>query len=233
MSEPAPTVHSPAVDTTQASATTTRASLPAERFALAELFGRLPDATVECESAVANPSDHALLAIRTEGCEHEIDAALHSDPAIASVERFGKRPNEWRYRITWEGRPRQLIQRLVTAGVTLLDCRGRDGEWNLQLLVPDRDGIAEIYDVLTDLECDADCRSVAVVDGTLTSTGMSPLHYETLTTALELGYYRIPRDITSSELAAELDVSHQALSERFRRAHRSLIETEFLTTDET
>ena len=232
MSEPAPTAHSPTPDPTRAAATTTRASLPADRFALAELFERLPDATVECESAVANPSDHALLVIRTERCEHEIDAALRSDSSVASVECFGKRPNEWRYRITWEGRPRQLIQRLVRAGVTLLDCRGRGGKWDLRLLAPDRDGIAGIYDILTDLECNADCRSVAVADGTPESSGMSPLHHETLTTARELGYYSIPRDITSSELAGELGVTHQALSERFRRAHRSLIETELPTTTE-
>ena len=48
MSEPAPTAHSPTPDPTRAAATTTRASLPADRFALAELFERLPDATVEC-----------------------------------------------------------------------------------------------------------------------------------------------------------------------------------------
>ena len=83
------------------------------------------------------------------------------------------------------------MQRLATAGVALLDCQGRDGEWDLKLLASDREGIAKIYDILTDLDCNADCRRVAVADEAPEPTGMSPLHYETLTTALERGYYNI------------------------------------------
>ena len=51
-------------------------------------------------------------------------------------------------------------------------------------------------------------------------------------TAFEAGYYNIPRDVTSEELAAELDVSHQALSERFRRGHKQLVGQHFITNAE-
>ncbi len=44
----------------------------------------------------------------------------------------------------------------------------------------------------------------------------------TLEVALELGYFETPRDITLKELAAELDITHQALSERLRRATAAL-----------
>ncbi len=42
--------------------------------------------------------------------------------------------------------------------------------------------------------------------------------------AKEMGYYDVPRGISLSELADELGVSHQALSERLRRGHGRLID---------
>ncbi len=49
--------------------------------------------------------------------------------------------------------------------------------------------------------------------------------YETLWTAMERGYYRIPRNVTRKGFAAELGISHPTVSERLRRGHRSLVET--------
>lgn len=55
--------------------------------------------------------------------------------------------------------------------------------------------------------------------------GLSDVQAETLLTALERGYYSVPREVNLEELAAPLDVSHQAVSERLRRGVGSLIET--------
>lgn len=53
--------------------------------------------------------------------------------------------------------------------------------------------------------------------------GLSDLQTETLLTALDQGYYAVPRQINLEELAKPLDVSHQAVSERLRRGVSSLI----------
>jgi predicted DNA binding protein len=54
--------------------------------------------------------------------------------------------------------------------------------------------------------------------------GLTEQQEATLKSAYEHGYYSIPREQTLSESAEALDVSHQALSERLRRSHRSLVE---------
>ncbi|WP_323172549.1 helix-turn-helix domain-containing protein [Natrialba sp. PRR66] len=46
---------------------------------------------------------------------------------------------------------------------------------------------------------------------------------EALLTALERGYFEVPRTVTLSELAAELDISDQALSARLRRGQANLL----------
>jgi hypothetical protein len=45
-----------------------------------------------------------------------------------------------------------------------------------------------------------------------------------MVTAFNAGYYTVPREITLSDLAGEMDVSHQSLSERLRRGHYTRIE---------
>lgn len=54
---------------------------------------------------------------------------------------------------------------------------------------------------------------------------LTELQAETLLTAFERGFYSVPRRNNLDELAAQLGVSHQALSERLRRGVGSLIET--------
>jgi predicted DNA binding protein len=43
--------------------------------------------------------------------------------------------------------------------------------------------------------------------------------------AYERGFFDIPRRATAADLAAELDVSRQAVSERLRRGYAALVET--------
>lgn len=235
MPEPIHPVSTPTPPTPSAttSTSTARFVLPAEGFTLAALFERVPDARVECESAVANPDDHALLVVETDERKHDIDAALRSDSDVAAVECFGERADGWTYRVTWKGRPRQLIQRLVAAGVSLVSVQGRSGEWKLRLLASDRDGIARAHEIMKDLDCAADCRNVSTIDGECSrGSGLTAKQREALVRAFEMGYYNVPRDATATDLADDLGISHQALSERFRRAYHQLVEPELVVNEE-
>jgi predicted DNA binding protein len=217
----APTPKTPSTTT---DASTARFELPAAGFALVELFESLPDVTVELEPAVANPDDHALLVVEADA-HRAVDAALRSSPSVAAVERFGHEQHQARYRVTWDGHARRVIRRLVAEGVTLTGLHGASGRWKLRVLAPDRAAIARAYDALEDLGCDPNCRSITTFgDEWAHSAGVTDKQYQALTRAFELGYYDIPRDVTTGELATDLGISHQALSERFRRAHKGLIE---------
>ena len=214
----------PQTSSTVADANTARFELPAAGFALVELFERVPDATVELEPAVANPDDHALLMIEADAYR-AVDAALRSSPSVAAVERFERKERRSRYRVTWEGHARRVLRGLLAEGVTLTDLHGASGRWKLRVLAPDRAATARAYDALEDLGCDPNCRSITTLkNGWGNHPGISDKQHKALTRAFELGYYDIPRGVTTEELGADLGISHQALSERFRRAHKGLIE---------
>ena len=214
----------PQTSSTVADANTARFELPAAGFALVELFERVPDAAVKLEPAVANPDDHALLMIEADAYR-AVDAALRSSPSVAAVERFERKERRSRYRVTWGGHARRVLRGLLAESVTLTDLHGASGRWKFRIMAPDRAAISRAYEVLEDLGCAPNCRSITTFgDGWANHPGVSDKQHKALARAFELGYYDIPRGVTMEELAADLGISHQALSERFRRAHKGLIE---------
>jgi predicted DNA binding protein len=58
--------------------------------------------------------------------------------------------------------------------------------------------------------------------------GLTEEQQEALVESYEHGYYEVPRDLDASALAERLDISHQALSERLRRATGALVEDALL-----
>lgn len=214
-------------------ASTARVTLPATGFALGELFERVPDVRVELEPAIATAADHALLVVHTDDTERDaVETGIESSRDVAAVEYLTEREDGWAYRVTWKGRPHDFVQRLVAADITILSMRGQGGQWKCRLLTANREGIAQAYDIMDDLDCEAECRSISTVDGESNRSGLTDEQREALIAAFEAGYYEIPRNVTADELADELGISHQALSERFRRAYQHMVEDE-LVVDET
>lgn len=226
-SRPAPPKHG-----TSADPSTARFELPAEEFGLAGLFEQVPDARVEIDPLVASPADQALIVIHSDGSRQVVDAALRSDPTVGAVEYFTKRADEWIYQITWQSRPRQLIQCLVDVGVSVLSIQGQTGQWNLRLLSSDRDGIAQAHDALEDLGCAVEWLTISTLDGDVGRSTLTDDQHEAVVAGSKEGFYNIPRDITLEDLAADLDVSHQALSERLRRAHGELVDRTLIADTE-
>lgn len=225
MTDSAHTVRPPTPDVSTTTSTA-RFDLPAGAFAFADLFERVPDARAELDPTIANPADHALVVVHADADKRTVDGAIRADTGVAAVERFGERADGWTYRVTWEGRPHRLIRRLVTDGVTVLSVRGRDGRWRLRVLAPDRAGIRRASDTFAELDCAADCRSVSGFTGEPARSRLTDEQREALRTASEAGYYDVPRDATMGDVSERLDISHQTLSERFRRAHEKLVANE-------
>ncbi|WP_368276914.1 helix-turn-helix domain-containing protein [Halocatena pleomorpha] len=62
-----------------------------------------------------------------------------------------------------------------------------------------------------------------VDDEQSTLYGLTSAQHRALTQADNMGYFKVPRDVGLETVAETLDISHQALSERLRRAHQTLI----------
>ena len=161
-----------------------------------------------------------------------IESALQTDPAVTDVECIAERTEGWIYRLRWDGRARHLMQQLVAEDTMLLAAHGQENQWNLRILTPDRNMLSEVFANLKDLNYNVDCLSITSYDGGDSAhSELTDEQREALTMAYKTGYYNIPQDITAEELAEQLDISHQALSERLHRAYEQLVGDRFIIDD--
>jgi predicted DNA binding protein len=200
--------------------------LPAADTVLATTFERAPGATFELESSVSKTRP----SLWVSGVDGETaDAAFEADSSVEAAELLVETGSRLLYDVTFaEGTgANRLWDDLLANGGSLLEARASDGWWQVTVRYRDRDTLCDAYDRLIERGINADLRRVTdVTDATGHETRLTPEQQEALEAALEHGYFEIPRAVSMEELADELGISHQALSERFRRAYETLVDAE-------
>jgi hypothetical protein len=137
--------------TTQATRATM--DLPATDVALAQTFEDIPGVRVEVERTIAGPDNDAVVAIHASGCDHDtITTALDADRDIISYTILTDLADGWLFQIEWADQVCQHFQQLVAEEATLQAMVGHDGQWTIQVLVPDREVLARVYERYEDAD---------------------------------------------------------------------------------
>lgn len=207
-------------------ATLATAVLPRDEFVLSETLATVPEAAFECEKIAETGRDTfmPLVWARASDLDH-LDDAVRNDPTTENVELLSAFADEHLYRMEWVDRV-ELVVRIVASQGTILDARTDDGQWVLRVLYASSEGLHDTETYCEDRDVQFTVRAIHEMDGDPSGRyGLTEEQYEALTTACERGYYSVPREVELEEFADELEITHQALSERLRRA------VEALTTD--
>lgn len=207
-----------------------RGTVPADEFALGHALQRVPDLEIECERIVQS-GEHSILPllwVRASDVD-AVEAALDEDPTVDRVQCLSAFEEEHLYRMEWVDRVHLLLQMITNGDATILDAHGRDGHWQLRALYPDRSDFSRTHEFVADHGLTFDVDSIREMDGDPAGRfGLTDDQHEALVAAARRGYYDVPRSVTLEELADELSVSHQALSEQLRRGTGSLMEDTLL-----
>lgn len=207
-------------------ATVAEIELDAAEFALQETLTALDDVEFEVERVVAHDQDHVMPYVWISGADRDaIETALQDDPSVEDVELLSEQDTRWLYQMSWVGHIRSLVQILVEEESTILTAFGKDSRWDLRILFPDRDALSRTYEFCQDAGLEINLRRIYDHDNARAGQyDLTEKQEEALMAAYEHGFFDIPRDITLEALADELDVSHQALSERLRRGYHNMVE---------
>ncbi|WP_049926843.1 helix-turn-helix domain-containing protein [Halopiger goleimassiliensis] len=203
-------------------------TLPTEEFALAATKERLPDLELRVESVVAEGPVRTMPLVWFSNVDpDELEAALEADPTVDEYLRLleSSDDDEWFYRLQYGEDVASVCQLIYEHEGTVLDAQVSDGQWTVRLLFPEREGLSDAVDAIEDRGVRVDVRRMvdAGADEDLeTAAALTEPQQEAIAEAYRQGYYDVPREISLEELANELDISHQALSERLRRANRVL-----------
>jgi predicted DNA binding protein len=206
--------------------TLVKASVPADQFALADTFDLVPAVTFDAVRLVSQDADQVVPLLWINDAEpSKVREALELDETTTEVEVVSQRNHSSLFRMRWTAKVQFLTRVLVDEGGSIVSARGTRDGWVFWVLFPERETISTTYDACDGY--DVCIERIQSLDGVPSLGGLhlTDTQFKTVKAAVDSGYYRIPRDTTLEELATDLDVSHQALSERLRRGHRALIES--------
>lgn len=200
--------------------------LDPEAVALRETFERLPDLTLEVERIAAHGTESTMPCLWTTGVDFQaLDETLDADASVAGIIEAEAFPREKYYQIDWS----EVVERRVDAFIdheaaVLAAAADADG-WRLRFRFVTREQFDAFRTFLAERDYSFSLLDLVEPDAPRRWCGdLTPAQRETLVVANERGYFEVPRGVTTRELAAELSVSHQALSERLRRATGNLVD---------
>ncbi|WP_135305011.1 helix-turn-helix domain-containing protein [Haloarcula amylovorans] len=205
-------------------------SVPAKEFALKHTLDVLPDVQFECERIIKSGDDAVMPLMWARNVDREeLEAAFDEDPSVDNVRMLADFEDEYLYRMDWVDHVELLLGMLTNSEATILDAYGKKEEWRLRVMFPTRDKFSATYEFCNEHGLTYDVESIRDMDGEPAGRfGLTEGQYQALVLAAKEGYYHVPQEKTLEELANELDISHQALSERLRRGTESLIEDTLL-----
>lgn len=210
-------------------------SIDPDQFTLGEHIAQHDGLKAELERIVPT-NTHTIPYVWVTGPPETLDAlteTFEQSPAIAQVTTLDRvttkdsEQNKQLYRLDWYLEELDLIAAIRAADGIVLEGGSSDGRWSFRFRFPDHDHVSQFYQHLVDheiikftidsiyeLETHADKKE---------QYDLTPAQREALTLAAERGYFSTPRVVTLDELAEELDISEQAISQRIRRATEKVI----------
>lgn len=198
-----------------------------EDLALGATLRTVSGVELDVERAYAtDPTKPILFVWATVPDVAAFDAALESDSTVGEFEVLSEVDGDRLYRIATTDRIGvALYPAWVELGAERLEARYADGWWHARTRFPDREALSAYRQYLQDN--DVEFRLERLYGSTKRENGDRALtdeQRETLELAYEVGYFDVPRSATTTDLAAELGVSNQAVSERLRRGYARLVE---------
>ena len=136
------------------------------------------------------------------------------------------------YRIEWEEQEEGLIQALARTDATVLEAYGNE-TWSFRIRFIDHDRLTDFYNYLTEHDIEVHIErtyTFAPESARKRDFGLTNEQREALVLALRRGYFETPSEVSLEELAAELGISKQAVSNRIRLGNKKILQPLLLSS---
>lgn len=190
------------------------------------------DARVDVERTYATDPERPILFVWVT-CDDfsAFEAAIAEDPTVADAQPMSAVDGRKLYRLQASEEAETVLYPVwVSLGAEGLESHYENGRWHSRVRFPDRDSLGEYEAYLSEnglsfeMKRIYDASSETGTSASQAEAGLTAQQRQTLLLAYERGFFDIPRRATAAELAADLDISRQAVSERLRRGYAALVE---------
>lgn len=201
-------------------------TVPTNALALSETLTEAPEMIVEIERVVAHDENRVMPYFWVRGGDYTtFETAVNDDPTVKNVTKLDEYEDGTLYRAEWTQNIESLVYAYLETGATIVEATGRADNWELRMRFDDEQLVAEFRDYCRQNDIAFELNRLYHPSEPMAGGqyGLSPKQRTALVTALEHGYFDVPRAVSMDELADELGIAQQSLSKRLRRAHRNMI----------
>jgi len=205
--------------------------IPAADFELGRILDLSDGVSLDLETLVP-AGDRAVPFFRAHDVDAEAFAArIRTRSGVDRVEIVEEFDDQTLYALDWDAEGDRFLSAVRAQCGQILRGSGGGDEWRFELRFPDHDALSTFRERCTDADVTLSVERVYHPSQPDAGTrfGLTEHQHEALTLAVEMGYYDVPRRCTTIEVATELGISDQALTERLRRGISTLAANTIVT----
>jgi len=207
-------------------------SIPATEFELGRIMNSPGPVTVELESLVPT-GERAVPFFWVYGSGfEEFEETVGTASSVGELVQIDTHEDRVLYTFEWSVDNDVVFQSVRRVNAYILNATGTGDSWRFELRFPSHDAMSSFQDRCR--EADVGFEVIRVYNPSKPDLGpwfgLTDRQREAIVLAVDEGYYDIPRDCTTVELAETLGISDQAVTERLRRAIVRLVTNTILTS---
>lgn len=196
----------------------------ADDFVLGHTMAEKSDLRVELERFIPLSLSGVMPYLWIDGADLDsLRTAAAADPTVGELQLVDDLDRGGLFRAEWGDMQRAITGACTNGDETLVQAVGQDDEWFLKIRFETRDSLSAFRSYCNENDVPFDLlRLYDIQAPKLGQYDLSGAQRDAIVTALELGYFDVPRNCELSDVATELDLSVNAVSERIRRGEANL-----------
>ncbi|MFD1589194.1 helix-turn-helix domain-containing protein [Halorientalis brevis] len=208
--------------------------IPASSFELGRILELEVGGTIELENMVPLGEKAVPFFSVSDEVRESFEENVENHPSVDRIIEMTRHDGERLYSLDWNVARDVFFQGIIELEGQLLSATGTTDTWEFEIRFPTHETLSGFQEYCSNAHVPLEVGRVynPVRPGTGMWYGVTKAQRETLIRAVHGGYYSIPRRMSTQDLADDLDISDQAVTERLRRAIETLTENTLIMMEE-
>ncbi|QRV14244.1 helix-turn-helix domain-containing protein [Haloterrigena salifodinae] len=208
--------------------------IPAESFELGRILELEASGTVELENMVPLGEKAVPFFSVSDKVRESFEQNVENHPSVERIVEVTRHDDEQLYSLDWNVGRDVFLQGIVDLQGQLLSATGTPNMWEFEIRFPTHEALSDFQEYCSNAHISLEVGRIynPVRPGTGMWYGVTDVQRETLMRAVQGGYYSIPRRMSTQDLANDLGISDQAVTERLRRAIVTLTENTLIAMED-
>lgn len=207
--------------------------VPSTDFELGRILDVEGTSSIELESLVPTENATVPLFWVHNATRDSFVKAVRRHPAVNEAAEVDTFEDRVLFTLDWDAGQDRLFAGITAHEGQLLSAIGREDAWEFELRFPNHEALSEFAAHCEDVQVAVEMTRVYNPTDPEGGPwyGLTEPQREAIQLAVRRGYYDIPRGCTTQQLADDLGISDQAVTERLRRAINTLVRHTLIIND--